>query len=89
MKRIKLFAVAAAVTALVAGPVGAAPAHAQDCSIFEGDVAYVCDTARDTVDFAYGELNEAYGRVVQLYYDIGALGHDVYCMVFPGLPECQ
>lgn len=84
--KTKVVAVATAVAALVAGPVAAAPAHAQTCSVFTGPPEYACVTAVQTYNFVANEGNEA----IAYTYDLaGDAVFGVVCIVFPGRPECQ
>ncbi|HYO61952.1 MAG TPA: hypothetical protein VEU29_08655 [Actinomycetota bacterium] len=81
MLKNKLAGVAAA--ALVAVPLAAAPAQAQNCSKINEPYRYPCEAAADTLEFAVQEVNDATVFVGELRYEIGELAVEVVCTVFP------
>lgn len=85
---------AVAAAALVAGPIGAAPAQAQvldvPCEILGVDdpYDYPCETAEDALLFVEGEAVDAVEFVFAVRDEAGRLVFVVYCTVFPNQPQC-
>ena len=88
MVRTKLVALTAAAAALMAGPLGAAPAHAQNCDKINEPYNYPCEVAREGVAFVNDQAAGIIVFVGELRYELGELAVQVVCTVFPEQPAC-
>ena len=91
----RTLAVSAATAALIAGPLGAAPASAQPvavdlpCEVFARPYDYPCGAAESTANFAIGQAWGAIDFVTEVRDEAGEVVFRVYCIAFPNQPECQ
>lgn len=83
MRRTKVAGVLTAAVAMLGGPLGAVPAHAEVCDL------YPCELARDTGAFVMQEAGDAVVFVGETYDDVGGVVFTVACTAFPDRPECS